>query len=223
MSDRDAKVRQGRSKLRRTAAALPAPRPAAPCREDRPVVAVTGAAHDLGLRSPRGWRSPTGSAGSSPSTITAVTLTGVIWRVVDIRDPALAGRLAGIDVIVHTDLDLVPDSDPGRRRAYQRPRRTDRADRGRGRAGRPGRAGDERDGVRGQAGQSGAASTRPRRCAPSQTAASSGTALRSSISRSGRRGPIRGWRSPSCGPPRWSARASTPWSRGISRHLGCWP
>jgi len=44
-------------------------------------------------------------------------LTGVIWRVVNIRDPALAGRLSGIDVIVHTDLDLAADSDPKARRA----------------------------------------------------------------------------------------------------------
>jgi nucleoside-diphosphate-sugar epimerase len=38
--------------------------------------------------------------------------------VVDIRDPMLAGRLAGIDVIVHTDLDLAAGSDPKARRAY---------------------------------------------------------------------------------------------------------
>ena len=44
--------------------------------------------------------------------------TGVTWRVVDIRDPALAGRLAGVDVVVHTDLDLAPDSDQRARRAF---------------------------------------------------------------------------------------------------------
>ena len=33
-------------------------------------------------------------------------VTGVTWRIVDIRDPALAGRLSGVDVVVHTDLDL---------------------------------------------------------------------------------------------------------------------
>ena len=44
--------------------------------------------------------------------------TGVTWRVVDIRDPALAGRLAGVDAVVHTDLDLAPDSDPRSRRAF---------------------------------------------------------------------------------------------------------
>ena len=40
------------------------------------------------------------------------------WRVVDIRDPALAGRLASVDVVVHTDLDLAPDSDARARRAF---------------------------------------------------------------------------------------------------------
>ncbi len=44
--------------------------------------------------------------------------TGVTWRVVDVRDPALAGRLSGVDVVVHTDLDLAPDSDHRARRAY---------------------------------------------------------------------------------------------------------
>jgi nucleoside-diphosphate-sugar epimerase len=45
-------------------------------------------------------------------------LTGVVWRVVDIRDPILAGRLTGIDVIVHADLDLAADSDSKARRAF---------------------------------------------------------------------------------------------------------
>ena len=44
--------------------------------------------------------------------------TGVTWRVVDVRDPALAGRLSGVDVVVHTDLDLAPDSDHRSRRAF---------------------------------------------------------------------------------------------------------
>jgi nucleoside-diphosphate-sugar epimerase len=45
-------------------------------------------------------------------------VTGVLWRVVDVRDPALAGRLTGVDVVVHTDLDLAPDSDYRSRRAF---------------------------------------------------------------------------------------------------------
>ncbi len=87
-------------------------------RDDLPVVAVTGAAHDLGL-------ALTARLAQSDrfSRVIAIDdrrgdLTGVIWRVVDIRDPALPGRLTGIDVIVHTDLDLAADSDPKIRRAY---------------------------------------------------------------------------------------------------------
>ena len=127
MSDRVAKVRQGRSNAgvrrapRRRAASQsrPAePGQAAVSREDLPVVAVTGAAHDLGL-------ALTARLAQSDrfSRVIAIDdhrgdLSGVIWRVVDIRDPALASRLAGIDVIVHTDLDLAADSDPRARRAF---------------------------------------------------------------------------------------------------------
>ncbi len=127
MSDRVAKVRQGRSNAglrrapRRRAASQsrPAePGQAAVSREDLPVVAVTGAAHDLGL-------ALTARLAQSDrfSRVIAIDdhrgdLSGVIWRVVDVRDPALAGRVAGIDVIVHTDLDLAADSDPRARRAF---------------------------------------------------------------------------------------------------------
>lgn len=103
VSDRVAKVRQGRSDV---------------TRRTRPVVAVTGAAHDLGL-------ALTARLAQSErfSRVIAIDdqrgeLTGVVWRMVDIRDPMLAGRLEGIDVIVHADLDLAPDSDPKSRRAY---------------------------------------------------------------------------------------------------------
>jgi nucleoside-diphosphate-sugar epimerase len=127
VSDRVAKVRQGLSDE-------PARKPGrgradkrrgdqpqsaiAALRDDLPVVAVTGAAHDLGL-------ALTAKLAQSErfSRVIAIDdhrgdLTGVIWRVVDIRDPALPGRLAGIDVIVHTDMDLAADSDPRARRAY---------------------------------------------------------------------------------------------------------
>jgi nucleoside-diphosphate-sugar epimerase len=43
--------------------------------------------------------------------------TGVTWRVADVRDPALAARLAGVDVVVHTDVDVSADTDPRQRRA----------------------------------------------------------------------------------------------------------
>jgi nucleoside-diphosphate-sugar epimerase len=83
-----------------------------------PVVAVTGAARGLGL-------ALTAELADSAQVGRVVAIddhrgdvTGVTWRVVDVRDPALAGRLAGVDVVVHTDLDLAPDSDSRSRRAF---------------------------------------------------------------------------------------------------------
>lgn len=35
---------------------------------------------------------------------------GVTWRVLDVRDPALAGRLAGVDTVVHLAVDLDLDA-----------------------------------------------------------------------------------------------------------------
>jgi nucleoside-diphosphate-sugar epimerase len=90
-------------------------------REERgrgPVVAVTGAASGLG-------HALTARLAASARIGRVIAIdghrgdaTGVTWRVVDIRDPALAGRLAGVDVVVHTDLDLAPDSDQRSRRAF---------------------------------------------------------------------------------------------------------
>ncbi len=127
MSDRVGKVRQGRSAAggrdgtRRRGGQVRSVRRGHEKnghRDDLPVVAVTGAAHDLGL-------ALTARLAQSDrfSRVIAIDdhrgdLTGVIWRVVDIRDPALAGRLSGIDVIVHTDVDLAADSDQKARRAY---------------------------------------------------------------------------------------------------------
>ncbi len=124
MSDRDAKVRPGLSDASMPEgiqAACPEPAAAVALGAGHghgPVVAVTGAAHDLGL-------ALTARLAQSNrfSRVVAIDdrrgdLTGVIWRVVDIRDPVLASRLAGIDVVVHTDLDLAADSDPRGRRAY---------------------------------------------------------------------------------------------------------
>ncbi len=83
-----------------------------------PVVAVTGAARGLGL-------ALTAKLASSAQVGRVVAIddhrgdvSGVTWRVVDVRDPALAGRLAGVDVVVHTDLDLAPDSESRARRAF---------------------------------------------------------------------------------------------------------
>ena len=108
VSNRDAQVRQGQRPDGRSSAA----------RRRRPVVAVTGAAqgvgHALTMRL---------AASTRVGRVVAIDdhrgdATGVTWRVVDVRDPALAGRLSGVDVVVHTDLDLAPDSDHRARRAY---------------------------------------------------------------------------------------------------------
>jgi len=83
-----------------------------------PVVAVTGAARGIG-------RALTVRLAASPDVKKVIAIdahrgdiAGVTWRVADVRDPALAGRLAGVDVVVHADLDLAPDSDARARRAF---------------------------------------------------------------------------------------------------------
>ncbi|RAJ41326.1 nucleoside-diphosphate-sugar epimerase [Kitasatospora sp. SolWspMP-SS2h] len=43
---------------------------------------------------------------------------GVQWRVLDVRDPAVAERLSGVDVVVHLAMDLGMESDPRARSAY---------------------------------------------------------------------------------------------------------
>ena len=40
---------------------------------------------------------------------------GVVQRAADLLDPTLAERLNGVDVLVHTDLDTSPDTDPAER------------------------------------------------------------------------------------------------------------
>jgi nucleoside-diphosphate-sugar epimerase len=93
--------------------------PAARGAEGRhPVVAVTGAARGAG-------RALTAALATSEHVRRVIAIddhrgdvTGVTWRVADVRDPALAGRLAGVDVVVHLDLDLAPDSEHRARRAF---------------------------------------------------------------------------------------------------------
>jgi len=83
-----------------------------------PVVAVTGAArglgHALAVRL---------AASARVRRVIAIDdhrgeATGVTWRVVDVRDPALAGRLAEVDVLVHTDVDLAAGTDRSARRTF---------------------------------------------------------------------------------------------------------
>jgi len=126
VSDRVAKVRQGRSNERgRKQATRYDQEHQASSQEglvadyaNRPVVAVTGAAHGLGLALTARF-----AQSGRFSRVIAIDdqrgdLTGVVWRIADVRDPVLAGRLHGVDVIVHADLDLAADSDSRTRRAY---------------------------------------------------------------------------------------------------------
>ncbi|MBV9204348.1 MAG: NAD-dependent epimerase/dehydratase family protein [Actinobacteria bacterium] len=83
-----------------------------------PVVAVTGAASGIG-------HALTARLAESPDVKRVIAIddhrgdiAGVTWRVTDVRDPALAGRLAGVDIVVHADYDLAPDSDARQRRAF---------------------------------------------------------------------------------------------------------
>jgi nucleoside-diphosphate-sugar epimerase len=87
-------------------------------RRTRQVVAVTGAAHGLG------HALTARLAGSERvSKVIAIDdhrgdVTGVSWRLADVRDPALASRLAEVEVLVHTDVDTSVDSDHRARRAF---------------------------------------------------------------------------------------------------------
>src|SRR3984885_5025513 len=83
-----------------------------------PVVAVTGAASGIGY-------ALTVRLAASPAVKKVVAIdarrgdiAGVTWRVADVRDPALAGRLAGVDVVVRADFDLAPEADTRQRRSF---------------------------------------------------------------------------------------------------------
>ncbi|HZR50660.1 MAG TPA: NAD-dependent epimerase/dehydratase family protein [Streptosporangiaceae bacterium] len=83
-----------------------------------PVVAVTGATRGIGPALTRAL-----AESSQVKKVIAIDdergdSNGVTWRVADVRDPALAGRLTGVDVVVHADTDLTPGSDARRRRAF---------------------------------------------------------------------------------------------------------
>ncbi|MFI6110230.1 NAD-dependent epimerase/dehydratase family protein [Kitasatospora sp. NPDC051164] len=81
-------------------------------------VAVTGAAGVLGERvAARLVASP------HVKKVLAVDdrrgeVPGVQWRVLDVRDPAVAERLVGVDVVVHLAMDFGMESDPRARSAY---------------------------------------------------------------------------------------------------------
>ena len=78
-------------------------------RTARPVVAVTGAASGVGLASARAL-----AAHPAVGKVIGIDdrrgdVAGATWRVLDVCDPALAGRLGKVDTVVHLALDLGVD------------------------------------------------------------------------------------------------------------------
>ncbi|HEY6791767.1 MAG TPA: NAD-dependent epimerase/dehydratase family protein [Trebonia sp.] len=82
------------------------------------VVAVTGAARGVGHAVVTRL-----AAATTIGRVIAIDdhrgdVAGVTWRVADVRDPALASKLEGVDVVVHADMDTSVDTDPRQRRAF---------------------------------------------------------------------------------------------------------
>jgi nucleoside-diphosphate-sugar epimerase len=82
-----------------------------------PVVLVTGALTPLGAGVLPHLVGVAGIGKLIALAGTRSALPGVTWRVADLLDPAIASKLNDVDVVVHLDLDLGPDSDPVARSA----------------------------------------------------------------------------------------------------------
>ncbi|WP_420876718.1 NAD-dependent epimerase/dehydratase family protein, partial [Streptomyces niveiscabiei] len=83
-----------------------------------PVVAVTGAAHGVGALLTERL-----AASDEIKQVVAIDerrgeCDDATWHVLDVRDPAIAEKLRGADVVVHLALDLDLGSDAGARTAY---------------------------------------------------------------------------------------------------------
>ncbi|KAB7851062.1 SDR family oxidoreductase [Streptomyces mobaraensis] len=84
----------------------------------RPVVAVTGAARGVGALLTRRL-----AASEEVKHVLAIDerrgdVSEAQWHVLDVRDPAIAEKLRGADVVVHLALDLDLETDPAARTAY---------------------------------------------------------------------------------------------------------
>ncbi|MFJ4778508.1 SDR family oxidoreductase [Streptomyces sp. NPDC088762] len=91
--------------------------PAAP-RRNSPVIAVTGAATGVGAA----LVSRLASSDEVKQVVAIDERRGdcaeAQWHVLDVRDPAIAEKLRGADVVVHLALDLDLETDPAARTAY---------------------------------------------------------------------------------------------------------
>ena len=118
--------------------------------------------HGRGLR-PRSARSPRPGAPTRMSPRSSAIddrrgdVDGVTWRVVDVCDPALAGRIGKVDIVVHLDVDTVLDARRRERAGAQRARDADGDHGGGGDRCTSRGAGDVGDGLRRAARQPGAA------------------------------------------------------------------
>ena len=99
-------------------------RPGAAARSRPLTVAVTGAAGDVGsavlrhLAELDGVRRSIGLVPRGPKPERSEWPAGAVRRSADLLDPSLAERLTDVDVLVHTDLDTSPDTDPAERTRY---------------------------------------------------------------------------------------------------------
>ncbi|MDX6244272.1 MAG: hypothetical protein QOE76_1995 [Frankiales bacterium] len=91
--------------------------PVRPGRTRKPVIAVSGAAAGIGA-------ALAGRLVANPAVRKVIAiddhrgaLSDATWRIADVRDPVLASKLSGVDVLVHLALDLGVDASAVERRA----------------------------------------------------------------------------------------------------------